>query len=469
MKTLKYLFVGAVLLGAAAPVAAQELVPEAVSAIKSKAADADKQAKAAYKKNKKDGAAIMKIAQAYYDIKDTANARVYAEYATQLKPKYGPGFVMLGDIAALAEDGGGAAKMYDQAIYFDPTNPEPYIKYAQVYRKISPTSAVSKLDDLKAHRPDIAVDALKGRIYYQSNEFERAIAEFAKADRSKMEERDLRSFAMAYYLTAKHDKALDVVEYALQKSPRDAGFNRLAFFCNTDLKNFDKALEYADRLFNQSDSAKFTYFDYSYHGNALAGAKRHEEAVAAYKKALEQEFDSNDKKAGVLKQLSEAYSNQEQYDEAIEFYQQYLKEYSTPTATDYAGLPQLHYYKSAKQEGDDRIASLKKADELYEQLAQKYPDAEEYATFWRARVNNAMDNDQQGGLAKPFYEKIVASLGDKADKSRADIARLKEAYLYLISYDARVADDMEAAKAVATKLLEIDPENAIATQVLEIK
>ena len=465
---MKYLFAGAMLMGAA-PALAQELVPEAVNAIKSKAADAEKQAKAAYKKNKKNGEEIMKLSKAFYEVKDTANARVYAEYATNLKPKYAPGFIMLGDIAAMADDGGTAAKQYEQAIYFDPKNPEPYIKYAQVYRKISPSSAVGKLDDLKAQRPDLEVDALKGRIYYQSNEFDRAIAEFAKADRSKMEERDLRSFAMSYYLTAKHDKALEVAEYALQKSPRDAGFNRLAFFCNTDLKNFDRALEYADRLFNKSDSAKLTYFDYSYHGNALAGAKRHDEAIAAYKKALEQEFDSNDKKAGVLKQLSEAYSNQEQYDEAIEFYQQYLQEYSTPTATDYAGLPQLHYYKSAKLEGDDRLATLKTADELYEQLAQKYPDADEYATFWRARVNNAMDNDQQAGLAKPFYEKIVASLGDKAEKSRADIARLKEAYLYLISYDARVADDMEAAKAVATKLLEIDPENQVATQVLELK
>lgn len=469
MKTMKYIFMGAMLLGAAVPAMSQDLVPEAVTAIKSKSADADKLAKNAYKKNKKNGPEIMKLAQAFYDVKDTANARIYAEYATLLKPKYGPGFVMLGDLAALAEDGGKAAGFYNQAIYFDPKNPEPYIKYAQVYRKISPTEAVSKLDDLRAQRPDMAVDALKGRIFYQSNEFDRAIAEFAKADRSKMEERDLRSFAMAYYLTAKHDKALDIVEFALQKSPRDAGFNRLAFFCNTDLKNFDKALEYADRLFNKSDSAKFTYFDYSYHGNALSGAKKHEEAIAAYKKALEQEFDSNDKKAGVLKQLSEAYSNQEQYDEAIEFYAQYLKEYSTPTATDYAGLPQLHYYKSAKLEGDERIATLKKADELYAQLAEKYPDADEYATFWRARVNNAMDNDQKDGLAKPFYEKIVSAIGDKAEKSRADIARLKESYLYLISYQARVADDMDAAKAVATKLIEIDPENEVAKQVMNIQ
>ena len=286
---------------------------------------------------------------------------------------------------------------------------------------------------------------------------------------SKMEERDVRSFAMAYYLKGKYQESLDVTLKALDKNGRDAGFNRLAFFNCTDLQKFDMALDYADRLFNKSDSAKFSYFDYTYYGNALKGAKRYNEAEAMYMKALEQEFDSQDKKAGVIKMLSETYSAQDKYDEAIKYYEQYLSEYSTPTATDFAGLPQLYYYKSTILTGDEKVAALTKADELYAQLGEKFADAAEYATFWRARVNNAKDEDQKNGYAKPFYEKLIELYSTRTQLSNSDKSRPKESSLYLISYEARVADDMAKAKENAAKLLEIDPENEVAKQVMEIK
>ena len=112
------------------------------------------------------------------------------------------------------------------------------------------------------------------------------------------------------------------------------------------------------------------------------------------------------------------------------------------------------------------IASLKKSDELYQKLGEKYADAIEYATFWRARVNNAMDNDQKNAYAKPHYEKLIDLYSSRTELNNSDKSRLKEAYLYLISYEARIADNMAAAKTLAEKLIQLDPENAVAKQVL---
>ena len=459
------------MLSMSAPVAAQDdakaVFEKASEIIKSNSPTMEKDMKALYKDNKKNGEGLVAIGRAYYEAKDTANARVYADYAVKLK--YAPGYILLGDIAALSEDGGAAAKMYDQAIYFDPKNADAYYKYASVYRKVSPAGAAAKLEDLRIQRPDLPVDALKGRILYMANEFDGAIEAFKKADRNAMEERDLRSFAMAYYLTGKHQPSFEIAEFALQKSPRDAGFNRLAFFTSTDLKNYDKALDYADRLFNKSDSAKFTYFDYSYYGNALNGAKRHDEAIAAYKKALEQEFDSSDKRAGVVKQLADAYKGIDDYENAVKYYDQYLKEVSKASLTDYADLGRLYVQYADKLQGDDKIEKLKKADEIYADLATKNEDATEYSLFWRARVATMMDPEATQGLAQPFYEQLAEIISAKAEKDNADVARMKEAGNFLMVYYLKIKDDVARSKEFAQKVAELDPENETAKQILELK
>ena len=97
-----------------------------------------------YKANKKNADNLVAFGREFLNVKDTANAKVYAEYALQAsKNKCAPAFLLLGDIEAISDNGGGAAAQYEQAIYVDPKNPDAYYKYANVYRKISPAGAVA--------------------------------------------------------------------------------------------------------------------------------------------------------------------------------------------------------------------------------------------------------------------------------------------------------------------------------------
>ncbi len=472
MKTMKYLFLTALTLGFSATVMAQDGTKADVAAVKniisSKPADLDKQMKPFFKKNKKNAENLVAFARAFYEAKDTANARVYANHAlSATKNKCAPAFIILGDIAALGDDGGAAAAQYEQAIYCDPKDPNAYYKYANVYRKISPRGAVDKLEELRIQRPDIAVDALAGRIYYMSNDFDKALAAYNKADMSKMEERDLSDYAMSAFFKQKYDKALEVAKFGLTKKPRHAAFNRLAFFNSTELKKYDDALRYADNLFNNSDSAKFSYFDYTYYGNALSGANQPDKAIEMYLKALEQEdLDNKAKRAGVVKQLSDAYKNKEDYVNAIKHYKDYLDNMENVTAMDLAGLGTLHMQHGATLKDAEQLEAFKRADATYADLATKFENAVEYATFMRARVNGQMDPEQKEGLAKPFYEKLLELIGDRTDLQGADKARAIESYRYLISYYFVQMDDQEKAKEYATKLKAIDPENAIAKQIL---
>ena len=473
MKTMKYLFAAAALMMTGAPAMAQEGTMADVNTvkniIKSKPADLDSQMKPFYKKNKKNPEVLLGIARAFYEAKDTANAHVFADYALVAKKDYSPAFVLLGDIAAIGEDGGKAAGLYDQAIYFDPKNPEPYRKYAAVYRKISPRDAIAKLNDLRTQRTDYPVDAIIGHISYISNNFDEAIAAYDKVPQAKLEKMDIIECAFSAYLTQKYDKGLQMAEFGLTKEPRNSTLNRLAMFCNTEKGNFTRALEYADRLFNKSDSANISYMDYVYYGNALNGNKQHDEAIAMFKKALDQEFDNKDKRAGVLKTLSDAYKGMKDYPNAIEYYRQYLDQVSKASATDHHGFAQLHVQHANTQEGDAKNETLRKADDVYGKMQQKYEGIDDFIAFQRARIGMYMDPESKQELAKPHYEKLVELLGNKGDRDNTDNVRLIEAYRYLISYYLITKDDKATAKQFAAKLQEVDPTNETAKQVLELK
>ena len=476
MKAIKYLFIAALTAGYSASATAQNGTEADVQAVKDiiskKPADLDKQMKPFYKANKKNPTNLVAFGRAFYEVKDTANAKTYAHHAlTASKNQCAPAYILLGDIEAYGDNGGGAAAQYEQAIYAAPTEPEAYYKYANVYRKISPRGAVSKLEELRSQRPDVPVDALIGRIYYMSNDFDAALRAYNKADKAQMEDRDLSDYAMTAFFKQKYDVALDVAKFGLSKNPRHAAFNRLAFFNSTELKKWDDALMYADALFNKSDSAKFSYYDYTYYGNALSGAKQHEKAIEMYQKALQQEdMDNKAKRAGVIKQLSDAYKAQEDFPNAIKNYEEYLNTVEKASANDIAALAQLHLqHANKKNTPEEQAECFIMADKTYQDLENKFEDATEYATFMRARVNGYMDPDQKKGLAKPYYEKLDQLIGGKENKDATDKARLTESYRYLISYYFVIQDDKENAKQYAQKLLEIDPENEIAKQVMESK
>ena len=474
MKAIKYFVMGAVLAGFSTSAMAQDGTKADVDAVKkiisSKPADLADQLKPFDKKNKKNAENLVAFGRAFYEAKDTANAAKYADMALKANKRYAPAYILKGDLQALAEDGGGAALLYDQAIYFDPKNPEGYRKYASVYRKIDPRGAISKLNDLRTQLPDYPVDAIIGHINYISNNFDEAIAAYDKVPQAKLEKMDIIESAFSAYLTQNYDKGIQMAEFGLGKEPRNSTLNRLAMFCNTEKGNFDKAIDYADRLFNKSDSANISYMDYVYYGNALNGLKRHDEAIAMYNKALDQEFDNKDKRAGVIKTLSDAYKGTKDYENAIKYYEKYLNEVSKASASDHAGLGQLYVqHANNLEDAALKLEKFKKADEVYANLLTKYTDIEDYVAFQRARIGMYMDPESKQELAKPHYEKLVELLGNKAERDNTDNVRLVEAYRYLISYYLITKDDKNTAKEFAAKLQAIDPDNETAKQVLELK
>lgn len=465
MKTMKYLLMSAMLFGCSLGTMAQSGTMADVDAVKNlvknKPADYDKQVKNYLKENKKNAEVLVAIGRALYEAEDTAQARAFADQALQAKKsKYAPAYVLLGDIFVKKDDPGNAAINYEQAIFFDPKNPEPYRKYAAIYRKVDPEGAVQKLEDLRAQRPDYPVDALIGHINYISLRYGKANEAFSKVPINDLSRMDYIEYAMANYHGRQYDKALDIVKAGLGKEPLNATMNRIAMLCSNELKQFPEALKFADVLFTKvdKDSVTLSDMDYQNYGKAFHGNGQFEEAIAKFKEALSLPEGDKTLHADLYKSISDSYKSLKDFPNAIETYRSFLNAKSGADATDWAGLGILQNSYARTLEGDARMQLFAQADQTYADLIGKFPDAEEYALWQRGRINAQMDADLSKGQAKPFFERLAELINAHETIDDTDKARLFDAYSYMMRFNVKNKDN-KAAYQNAKKLLELQPDD----------
>ena len=473
MKAIKYLVMGVLLTGFSATANAQEAeLNAALDGIKSQAPNVAKLAEVAFKKNKKTPEAILKIAQAFYAQKDTANARKYANLSNEAgKPKYqfAPAYLLLGDIeASYGTDGGKAASYYNQAITFNPKNPEGYKKWAMVYRKISPTQAAKKLEEMKVQCPDEDIDAFKGHIFMLANDEKQAYENYVKADINKLDKLGLNEFVRCSYFTGHFADAVRAAEAGIKLEPRNPTFNRIAMFANYELKNYDAAKDYIHKYFFETDSAKISEYDHFYTALIYQALEDKANMYAHYDKALELVDDqSMIKRWSILKSVSDSYLKDKEFENAIKYYEQYLACKPNLNFDDEEGMANI-YSKYGDAEPAKKKEMISKAIELFGTLAEKYPIQVVYATFMRAGLNNKLDDNMKNSLAKPDYQKVVELLANKADRSKGEDTMLKTSYHYLM-YNAFLNKNNAGAKEIAEKILVIDPEYKPALEIQKLK
>ena len=475
MKAIKYVLMGVLLAGFSATANAQEEeLNAAINAIKTNAADKGDLAKTAYKKNKKDAEALMKVARAYFEQKDTAGAIQFANYANEAgKPKYqyAPAYLLLGDIeASYGSDGGKAAGFYNQAINFDPKNPEGYKKWAMVYRKISPSQAAKKLQEMKAMCPNEDVDAITAHIYMLAGDEKQAYENYKKADINKLDKTGLNEFVRCSYFTGKFEDALRAAEAGIKLEPRNPTFNRLAMFSNYELKKYDEAKAYIHKYFNETDSAKFSEYDHFYTALIYQALEDKANMYEQYDKALELVNDSSMiKRHAILKSVSDSYLKDLEFEKALKYYNDYMACKPELNSDDYEGLAKI-YSKNADAVADaQKPALISKAVDAYRAMGEKFPIQAIYAAYQCASMNNKLDPNMTKSLAKPDYQKVVSLLESKADRDKSENTILKYSLHYLMSNAFLIDKNKSLAKDYAEKILAIDPEYGPAQQIKDLK
>ena len=481
MKAIKYLFIGALMTAVSGSAMAQSTVKDAVTAIKT---NKDKAAvaaivKAVVKENKKDVKALAAIGRAYLDVKDTANTRKYAEMAVQLTDKaktgkVGDGYILLGDLAYFNDDPGTAAQKYEAATYADPNNIAAYVKYARVMRGVSPDMAVGQLEKVRTLDPSYPVDAEAAHIYYEAAKkngsyMQKVLDYYGKVSPATLyahEPSYLTEYALAAFANQKNEKSKELAVYGLTQNSRNAGYNRLALYNSYELKQYDEAAKYVDALFNKSDSVELTANDYKFAGLTYSDLKDYDTAISYYDKQLAACSDNN-QKASVLKDLSDAYKAKGDFTTSLAKYEEYLKVNPKVGINDYNGLANIYRNQAANQTGAAQQASVDKAVSIYNEMIEKYPSNADFCNFMAARTIGITDPTQTKGAARPYYDKLAQIIETNGVKTDADKARLTEAYTYLGIYYYKIKNDSASAKPYFEKLIQIDPQNPTAKQVLE--
>ncbi|MBQ4449540.1 MAG: tetratricopeptide repeat protein [Prevotella sp.] len=475
MKTAKYIIIGAMMTVISVPTMAQDAtsaIEQATKIIKSGAEDKDKQVTAVFKTVKKDAKAVAGIGRAYLDAKEYDNADKYADLAIKANKNCAAGYVLKGDICVMKDDGGAASSWFENATTLDPQDPEGYRRYAQINAKADPDGSIAKLEQLRSIDPSYPVDLVAAEIQSKAGRADAAIEYYSKVDLDKMEDYQLADYASTLFLKQKYDESLKVSSFGNNKFPRYGSLNRLSLLNNVNLEKYEEAIKFGDRLFNSSDDVKYTALDYINYGTALQKLKKNDEAIKAFEKVVNTRTFDMEQRISVFKNLSDVYKSMGDYPKALEYYEKYVKGNQTKmTANIKNGLAQLYRTMAIDENStpEQKQEAVAKADKVFSEIAEEFPAFKQAVTAQRAKLPFILDPEDKAGAAKPHYDQLIEIINGLESKDASDVAQLKQALSYNIVYFVKVNEDIAKAKEYAAKLLEIDPENAMAKQVSELQ
>ena len=438
MKAIKYLVAGLLVMGLAAPAMAQDVnYKDMLKPIETtlKAGNADpkafaKEIKEYQKEFKKDPKALVALGNLLAMNKSYDQANAVADAVIAKFKNYGDAYILKGDIYAMQDNGGEAATWYGQCMTMDPKNPQGYISYSNVYRKIDPQASAEALNKLREINPNYPIEAEAGHNFFSAGNYEKAYEYFSKAKPNTLEEYAQYEYAFTAYIVGKKEESLSLCESGIQKFPKDAAMQVLAMRAAVDVKNFESALKHANIVMN-TDSIQKNASIVAYYGLALAGNKQYNEAIAQYQKALE-------------------------------YNQQYMDKNPNAAPTDFMKLAEI-YINKAKKDPAKKIENIDKAISVYAKLAEKYPTLKPFAKLQEG--NTAFQNELDDKAIAAYTEVINELEAKQCDED--ELSYLKTSYQYMgfiYTYDKQ---DFNTAKPYWDKLLKLDPQNKLANDAYE--
>ncbi len=407
----------------------------------------------ATKAAKKDASLPYLVGMAYTNSKNKNldQAINFLSKSTDMNRKSAKYFTALGDAFMAKGDGGKAANNYQFAINSEPNSPYGYVKLADTYIKGRAYKvAIENLEKAISLAPKYA-PAYKSLIdaYYYAGQYSKMtplLKQYTELAGDDLEAR-ARYIRYLYGIAKNYDAAIEEGNRFLAIKPDAASVQRVVAYSYVDKEKWQEGYDGMKKFFAVVGTGKVLNEDYEYLAKAAEKSGKMAEATENYKKLIA--LDPT--KVTYLDNIAKALYTDKKYAEAIVAYEEKIKA-TKPAQSDY-------YYIGLSNE---YLKDYAKAEAAYGKMLEINPS---YAIghYLRAEVNSKLDPEGKMGIAKPHYQKFI-ELGE-ADRAK-NSKYLIRSYSKLGEY-AYKANDLVNAKAAFSKVLEMDPTNATAIQVMQ--
>lgn len=432
---------------------------------------------------KKDPAIPTAVAETYINAKMYDQAEEALDRARKVKKDFSGIYIAEGDMLMSKGNVGEASAKYEMALRFNPNDKTAYLKYARVYKNINPSLALENLEKLIAIDPEyVPAYAELGDLYYRGIDgkpnYNKAIEAYEKImNIPGVPLAQETRYGQLLFFTDRNADAVEQISKVLAKDPNNYIMKRIQAYNNFKLEAYDTGLEQMTAFMKETKSEDLIALDYTYFGRYLMKAKQPELAAENLKKGYEMDTT----KFELLKEIADAYQSGGNYAESVSYSEKYLNANPDPAALDYFTLGQTCYYAAAGMLNLDTNASPEKilndsiqrdkyieiAERAFTTVKDRLPQSF-MGYYWLGNLYNVKDyiyNQGKEGLAKPYYEQALPILLESNDGGRRN-REIISIYTYLGAYYIQM-DDSKTSQEYWNKILELDPENAKAKQILE--
>lgn len=410
---------------------------------------------------KKDPQMQVAIAEAFAYNKNDAQYQSYLAKAKKADKKSALPYISEGNLLMAQGKNNDAAVKFENAVYFDPNSKIALVKLAQLYVGTRKQIAFDYLDKATSIDPNYEYGWItQANLRYLNGFYPEAKAAYEKyMSLIKPQPEDYQTYGEILYF----NKNYAASQEALAKAPVNNVTNRLKMYNMYDLQRYDEALSLGQTLINNTKKSDLIYQDYTYYADMLNKTKEYADAA----KYFELAYLVDTTKTGTITDIARAYDRAKNYPKAIEYYKKVMEVNNTSySMADLYSLGAAYYSagtdKTATPDSLLRKENLKEAAEVFGNMTETFPD-HYLGLLSQARANSALDPETTAGLAKPYYEKLLPMLLETPDERKNEIM---EVYQYMGIYHLK-QDQYPQSRAYWVKVLELDPTNPIAQQVIK--
>ncbi len=404
---------------------------------------------------------FYEIGNAYLNpLSDVNKAIENFESAYTIDPKNTTVLLGLGDAYAAKKGDplalGSALTKYESAVKIDNTLGLAKLKIARIN-----SSARIYDEAVKNYEESIKLDPTcaicykeLAESYYLSKQFDKVGAMYKKYVDMSPEDKTARSkYAGFLYTQKEYDKAIEEAQKGIKEDPNNPAYYNVIAYSALEKKDYKLGAEYAKKFFAIPNN-KIKRKDHIVAGKLANEVGDTTAVIYHFDTALKS--DSTD--CELLSEYAKILFGAQKYNESITQYKRKERLCEKLTVTEIYYVGRIHY----------STQNYAAADSVFTKMMERAPSSAE-GPLWKART--LKKNETNGGeSAMSYYDKFITlAETDKVKYSKG----LIEAYEYLavkaINKDAPTPEDITLAKSYASKIIELDPANEAANELLKIQ